>query len=694
MKKYLLVVSYASLLIITLLPTKVDAQVANTNKTNRPNIILIVTDDLGYGDLGVFYQNLRKSKNDRAEPWMETPNLDELAASGAILTNNYCAAPVCAPSRASMLLGLNQGHANVRDNQFDKAIEDNYTIGNVLQAAGYATAAIGKWGLQGLTPDWPAHPLNRGFDYFYGYMRHGDGHEHYPKEGVYRKPKQVWENRTEVSKNLDKCYTGDLFTAVAKKWIIDQSKLKVVKPFFMFLAYDNPHAALELPTQAYPLQGGLKGGLQWLGKPGEMINTASGKIDSYVHPSYKNATYDDDRNAATPEVPWPDTFKRYATIVRRIDDQVGDLIQLLKDLKIYSNTMVVFTSDNGASIESYLPKEFTPNRPDFFNSFGPFDGIKRDVWEGGMRMPTIISWPNAIKSNLKVASPSISYDFLPTFAEAAGLSAPVKVNGVSLIPELTKKGKVNQSLIYTEYFEKGTTPDFNEFDKSHQGRRRNQMQMIRIGDTLGVRYNIKSANDDFEIYAINKDQQQTNNLAKNKDLGSLQKYFKDKVMQVRLADTSAKRPYDEVAIAGISALNLTEGLSWSSYQTNSKWIPNAIELSPIKTGKTKIPDAKLLPVGSSNLIVYRGFIHIVEEGIYDFQLSANGKAFLKVHDINLIDEDFGYQVNTIKNKTLNLKAGYHPITLYYLKTKAGEAKFNIKVTSLKAQTPIKFYALE
>ena len=311
-----------------------------------------------------------------------------MAANGATMPQHYCAAPVSAPSRASIMLGVSQGHANVRDNEFDKALEDNYTVGNVLQKAGYTTAAIGKWGLQGLGKDtnWPAHPLNRGFDYYYGYMRHKDGHEHYPKEGLYDGLKEVWENRTEVSKDLDKCYTGDLWTAVAKRWIVDHEKGNDAnKPFFMYLAYDTPHAVLELPTQAYPEGGGLKGGMQWLGTPGQMINTASGKVDSWVHPDYVNATWDDDNNPATPEVTWPDTYKRQATIVRRIDSEVGDLIQLFKDLRIDSNTLIVFTSDNGPSNESYLPKNFVPNNPDFFNSFGPFDGIKRDCWEGGTK---------------------------------------------------------------------------------------------------------------------------------------------------------------------------------------------------------------------------------------------------------------------------------------------------------------------
>ncbi len=169
------------------------------------------------------------------------PNLyDTLAREGIRLPHYYCPAPVCAPSRASLLLGVHQGHANVRDNQFDKALERNHTLGTVTKGAGYVSACIGKWGLQGkpatAPPDWPAHPLNRGFDYYYGYIRHSDGHEHYPKEGVYEKPKQVWENWTEVSAGLDKCYTTDLFTARAKQWITEHERTNSAQPFFLYLA--------------------------------------------------------------------------------------------------------------------------------------------------------------------------------------------------------------------------------------------------------------------------------------------------------------------------------------------------------------------------------------------------------------------------------------------------------------------------
>src|SRR5699024_9147907 len=166
--------------------------------------------------------------------------------------------------------------------QFDKDLANNWTIASILNKLGYSTAAFGKWGLQGDKRwnkhfgQWRGNPLNRGFDYFLGYMRHSDGHEHYPKEGLYSGgSKQVWLGHTNITPNLDKCYTADLWTAGAKKWITSHEQGKNAdQPFFIYLAYDTPHAVLELPTQAYPEGGGLHGGLQWKGRPHHMINTA------------------------------------------------------------------------------------------------------------------------------------------------------------------------------------------------------------------------------------------------------------------------------------------------------------------------------------------------------------------------------------------------------------------------------------
>ena len=257
----------------------------------KPNIIFILCDDLGYGDVGVFYQNQRAALKDRSVPFFTTPHIDTLARDGVKLMQHYCAAPVCAPSRASLLTGLTQGHANVRDNQFDKALADTHTLGSVLRQAGYTTAAIGKWGLQGSAKPggteadeegsaslWPAYPTKRGFDFYFGYVRHKDGHFHYPKEDQ----REVWENNREISAGLDLCYTTDLFTARAKKWIAEQTAAQPQKPFFLYIAYDTPHAKLQNPPCAYPAGGGLDGGVQWLGKTGAMLNTSTGTMDGWM----------------------------------------------------------------------------------------------------------------------------------------------------------------------------------------------------------------------------------------------------------------------------------------------------------------------------------------------------------------------------------------------------------------------------
>ena len=634
-----------------------------TWSAEQPNIIVLFTDDLGYGDLGVLFQN--QLGKEQGQPHAFTPNLDKLAEQGVQLRNQYCAAPVCAPSRGSLLTGLSQGHANVRDNQFDKALADNHTLATVLKTAGYSTAAFGKWGVQGITEnlaECPAHPNKRGFDYYFGYIRHKDGHEHYPKEAPHTST-EVYENYTNVVDKLDKCYTADLWTAAAKKWIVEQNQGKnKKKPFFAYVAFDTPHAILELPTQEYPKGGGLKGGLQWIGEPGHMINTASGEIDSWTHPDYANATYDDDKNPSTPEVDWPEVYKRYATDTRRIDDAVGDIVQLLKDLKIDKNTMIVFTSDNGASIESYLKNQ--PIKTTFFKSFGPFDGIKRDCWEGGVRVPTLAWWPSHFPAGKIITSPSISYDWLPTFADMAGVPAPANSDGVSLLTSLTDVGNQKEGLVYIEYFQKGNTPKYEEFDAAHRNRKRNQMQMIRFGDIVGVRYDIQSENDDFEIYNVMKDPQQADNLARLPEMAALQQKMKDKVLQSRRPDSSAPRPYDNALIPSVEVKNAIQGLNWSSYTGEFPWVPEISLMTPSKSG---FSENITLDIGSKNeneILYFSGYINIPTDGEYTFDLTTGTGAILRVHDCLLIDEDFGYQGGTKRSGQILLKKGMHPFRLY------------------------------
>lgn len=633
----------------------------------KPNIILIYTDDLGYGDVGVFFQNKLALLNNGKLPHTFTPQLDKMAIQGVQLTNHYCAAPVSAPSRGSILTGLSQGHCNVRDNQFDKELADNHTLGTVLKSAGYTTSAFGKWGLQGGNKQdkiWPAHPNKRGFDYFFGYIRHRDGHEHYPKEGIYDRRKEVYENDQEVSEGLDKCYTADLWTAAAKKWIVEQSsKSNAKKPFFVYLAYDTPHAVLQLPTQPYPDGGGLSGGMQWLGTPGKMINTASGNIDSWIHPDYANATYDHDSNPETPDIAWPDVYKRYATDTRRIDDAVGDILQLLKDLKIDKNTMVVFTSDNGPSKESYLKENFDP---DFFKGFGPFDGIKRDCLEGGVRVPALAWWPGMIPAGKVIETPSINYDWLPTFAETAKISAPAIVDGTSILPSLTGKGIQQDGLVYIEYFENGNTPKYADFAKNNIGKKRNQMQMIRFGDFVGVRYDVQSHADNFEIYHVTSDPGEENNLAANPGMDAMQLMMKNTVLQSRRPDPSAPRPYDKELIPGKEGIKTAKGIKWKAFQGKFNYVPDVSLLSAVKSGKINDFTKNFMPNKWKGAVLIEGFIRVPEDGEYQFSMTADKGAVLSIHNSTLIDEDFGYKNGTEKSATILLKAGLHPIKMNVL----------------------------
>jgi arylsulfatase A-like enzyme len=641
----------------------------------RPNIIFILADDLGYGDVGVLYQNQRAARKDRSVPSFPTPHLDTLARDGAKLTRHYSGAPVCAPSRASLLTGLTQGHANVRDNQFDKALADTHTLATVLKQAGYATAAFGKWGLQGKPSEtanddvqhaengqmpayWTGYPTRRGFDYFFGYVRHKDGHFHYPKEDG----REVWENDREVSAGLDLCFTTDLFTARAKKWMVDHVAQTQAQPFFLFLAYDTPHAVLHNPPSPYPPGGGLTGGVQWTGKPGAMLNTATGTKDGWMHPDFAKATWDKDRNPATPEVAWPDVQRRYANNVRRIDDGVGDLLQLLKDLKLDANTLVVFTSDNGPSAESYLKEPYAPT---FFRGYGPHNGIKRDTLEGGVRVPALVRWPHGIPAGRVDDQPSGQWDWLATFADVAGVPISAASDGVSLLPSLTGNGKQRAGTIYIEYFQNGRTPDYSEFAPAHQGKRRGQMQAVLVEGYKGIRYNIQSPEDDFEIYDVAKDPQETNNLAGHSGFAVRQAAMKARVLQVRVPNASAPRPYDKALVPPVLAEPATKpGLTWRLFKGDWPWMPDFRTLAPVSEGQDKSIQLSMVKGSEAGGVAFEGFFHAPENGEYNFTLESDTGAMLFLHDIRVIDEPMKDAAGKFSG-SVRLKAGWHPLRLYY-----------------------------
>lgn len=636
------------------------AQEQDTPK--RPNILFIFVDDLGWGDLGLNFQNTKQGKKH------QTPELDRMAREGVRMLRHYCPAPVCAPSRSSLLSGLHQGHANVRDNQFDKALADNHTLATVLKAANYRNVLVGKYGLQGILKEspkdpmaWPAYPTKRGFDEFFGYVRHRDGHQHYPandwpignSEG-HRSPQELWHNNKEISDQLDKCYTTDLFTAFAKQWITKHQETSPEQPFFMYLAHDTPHAALQTATGPYPSGKGLKGGVQWLGKPGQMINTASGEIDSYIHPDYHDQG-------------WTDVEQRFASMVRRIDNAVGDLLQHLRDIGIAENTLVVFTSDNGPHSESYIAKR--DYRPTSFQSYGPLDGMKRDPWEGGIRVPTLAWWPKAFPAGREDRQPSQFHDWMATFASAAGVPTPALSDGVSLLPQLTGKGTPQDSTVYVEYKQGGRTPAYEDYARERQKRKRGQMQVVFLDGYKGVRANIQDPADDFEIYEVNGDPGERKNLADTTaQIKALNAKMKDRVLQIRRTNSSAPRPYDDLAMPALADTSAAPGLTWKVYDGEFPWVPNLTNSKEDRTHTSTTIETELPAKATSTA---HGFLKVPSEGNYTFHLEVAGKAVVRLHDAILIDADYGYPSGEERHSTVRLEGGLHPLTIWVT---AGDAQ--------------------
>jgi hypothetical protein len=463
-----------------------------------------------------------------------------------------------------------------------------------------------------------------------------------------------------LEKELAGSYTTDLFTAYAKKWMVDHKRTHSKQPFFLYLSYSTPHASLQVPTMAYPEGGGVKGGVQWIGKPGKMINTAAEPIDSWIHPDYAGKD-------------WPEISKRFATSIRRIDTCVGDILQTLRDLGIDENTMILFTSDNGPHQESYI--EGLNHEANEFDSFGPFNGIKRDVLEGGIREPTLVRWPGHIPAGALNQTPSQFHDWLPTLANLAGLPGPALSDGVSLLPYLTGQGSVQPGTVYLEYDNNQKTPNYPEFESKFRNRKRNQMQVIFVDGYKGLRTDIQNQKDDFEIYDLEKDPHESHNLAGSNDYFSkLQQRMKDRVLQVRRPNDSAPRPYDNEFVPGIEMKHFDGQVSWSIFEGNFPWVPQTFGLKPTKTGKSSKVDTKVLPRNRNVVAEFNGFAKIDSDGEYTFKVDSDGGAILRVHDAVVVDNESVIDGKRTTEGRILLKKGIHPYRLTYLRGKKGKAK--------------------
>jgi len=415
----------------------------------KPNIIFIFADDLGYGDVGCYGQQK-----------IETPNIDLLAKNGMMFTQFYSGSTVCAPARASFLTGLHTGHTPVRGNisyppEGQTPLPDStITFTNLLQQNGYATAAFGKWGLGYITS--PGDPNKKGFDKFFGYNCQSLAHDYYPDH--------LWNNheRIDLSINLkyDSVYSADLIHQEALNFIKQTSD----KPFFLYLPYTIPHGDVIVPHDSTYIY--YKNKFNETPLTGKALNTPAHNMNPEAYP-----------HAA------------FAAMVHRLDTYVGEIVKLIKEKGIENNTLIIFTSDNG-------PHNENGGDPEYFNSNGKFRGIKRDLYEGGIREPFIAYWPGKIKPGIN-NNPAALWDMYPSFLELAGVKYKNKTDGLSLVPAFFQKGKqIQKDYFYWEFHEN------------------NGRQAVRWGKWKGVKLNVMvNDNSPLELYDLETDPGEKKNIA-------------------------------------------------------------------------------------------------------------------------------------------------------------------------------------
>ncbi|MEM1442934.1 MAG: arylsulfatase [Verrucomicrobiota bacterium] len=345
----------------------------------KPNIIYILADDLGVGDVGVYGQKLLK-----------TPRIDQLAAEGMRFTQHYSGSASCAPTRSCLMTGQHTGHTRVRSNGDGPLLPEDISIAEVLKEAGYTTAAIGKWGVGEI--DTTGVPWKQGFDYFFGYLNQRNAHHHYPPF--------LWRNDKEVlypgNPELRTHYSHDEFTREALTFIHENQK----GPFFLYVPYTLVHVDLDVPDDSMN---------PWVGKVEETEPYGTPGGQHYIYQKKPRATF--------------------AGMVSRLDRDVGRIVDLVDELGLAENTLIMFSSDNG-------PTSAGGADPEYFDGNGHLRGIKFEFYEGGIRCPMIARWLGTIEEGSTTDHVSAQWDLLPTVAELTGAEAPQGIDGVSFLPTL------------------------------------------------------------------------------------------------------------------------------------------------------------------------------------------------------------------------------------------------------------------
>ena len=454
-----------------------------TKQTNKPNIVYILADDIGYGDIGVYGQKK-----------IETPNIDALAKQGMLFTQYY-ALPVCAPSRYSLMTGYNSGHAFIRGNdEWEergdvwnfKAMEANpsfegqlpipdstITIAKVLKKAGYRTALVGKWGLGG--PMSTGIPNQQGFDYFFGSLCQRQDHQYYPGhlwENIYRVPlnNKIQDPNIKFPTNLDPLdlknyvaysqedYAPDLIIKAALQFI-DQNKNE---PFFLYFPDPLPHASMQAPEK-------------WV----EYYHKKFGDEKPFGGGSYVPCRYPRATRAA---------------MVSLFDEHVGQIVKKLKEEGIYDNTIIIVSSDNGSSNEGGADCEFFDSNGPFKNEYGWGKGF---LYEGGIREPFIASWPGKIKPGTKSDLICATWDVMPTLCKIINADIPANIDGLNLLPTLleSQQKQKKHEFLYWEFPQYGG------------------QQAVRLGNWKGVRFDMLKGNMKIKLFDLDKDIQEQHDVA-------------------------------------------------------------------------------------------------------------------------------------------------------------------------------------
>jgi len=409
-----------------------------------------MADDLGYGELGCYGQRQIK-----------TPNLDRMAAQGLRFTQFYAGSTVCAPSRSVLMTGLHTGHTRVRGNAstIDRTPQnlqpEDVTVADVLKRAGYATALVGKWGLGVEGAD--SRPTRHGFDFFFGYLDQLHAHNSWPEYLIRNEGRVPLRNRVKHEGKAyeqfgagiaveKRDYAPDLMLNEALQWITNHKD----RPFFLYFSPILPHANNELNAAT---------------KAGQECRDFGSYLDR----------------------PWPDPDKAHAAAISELDDEVGQILARLGQLNVDERTIVFFTSDNG-------PHKEGGQRLDFFQPSGPLRGIKRDMYEGGIRVPLIVRWPGHVRPGSVTEQVAYFADFMATAASLAHVKPPRPTDGISITPTLlgTPGGQKRHRYLYWEFHERGF----------HQAVRLRDWKGIRLGTQLPI-----------ELYNLRIDPSETQNVA-------------------------------------------------------------------------------------------------------------------------------------------------------------------------------------